>query len=624
MGTLFSTTNKTTATATANTPSAAKQVQAAQVKSEKEEKKIEAEAIQHIEKEIAKEDEAEQLLATAAAKAEEEARKKKADEDLAKAKAAEEARKAEEERVKAEAARVALKKAQDELAAAKAEEDRIKALAEAKRLSYNNAAQLICAIYHNYQFPSTRTNRDEWLTTVTNIVKNYLTVESFWIICNIPHVLPAIWPTGSGDASFHNYPMNSTTNKIDVSAYLTFLNTPNAAIATYVKANLVTYIVNICDSNFENTAVVDQTKIGTIHTKCGLYITNAEKSNTDLEWMTNTLRFIQDVNDEDMMHWKTLAAKTRKGYCDKQIRLVPSTFPKISPKYEAFECLLMLTNSVINQYGSLRSTKDELMIKSNETLKDYTNGGKCFEHKQYWLKRSYVKFFDNKLVWDRKTFISIHELEINVEEIIGRESTTNDWMSEISTHPETEVFMKTADINNPGYYKYVNPTQKYTSQFINDKPMIQVTLKIPILSAEINEKFKTRAIIDMFETLTGTGSEYQIFNVYAHMNRNLFSSIDYLNYSTKDFENISLLARYVFMALIQNSCKWSLVVPLEESMNFHKINANIPNKIFYPQLIWTKVEGVNDTLYKVEEKKAVVVTPTYVPPVYPLDNMVVV
>lgn len=465
---------------------------------------------------------------------------------------------------------------------------RAEELRDARRLLNIQASQLICAIYYNYQFGAIEDDpNNNWNDNVSSVINKCMSVDSFWLLCKIPQLLPVIWPTGTKEEHFHKYPTDDKGN-VNISEYIIMVE---SYIDAYVTNNLTEYISNICRANCKKNIYVDQTKNAQISKQCKDYINNTETSINDTEWITATMKFIQ-LND-DKMDWKCLAARTEKGICSSKIRVLPSTFPKISPEYELFEAILMLSNTVINQYGSLR-TLSGLMISGDESLTTHTNGGKCFKLNETWIKNNYAKANENLSapIWDHSTYVNVDDLEVESTIITGR----SDWMLDVSTHGVTEVYLKNAD-GSGGYYKYVNPTQKYTRLFINDEPEIEVALKIPKMSADINDDFKKNALKNMFTHLT-TDKNYQYYNVYSHVNRNLFTSMDYLNTTPVGFEqvdNVAPLARYIFEALIQNSCKWNLVIPLEETMNFHKINTTIGDKTHYPQSIWT---SMNTSIYK--------------------------
>lgn len=465
---------------------------------------------------------------------------------------------------------------------------RAKELKDARRLLNVQASQLLCALYYNYQFGDIDEDPDkDWGNNVVTVVDECLNVESFWLLCKVPQLLPLLWATGSECDNFHIYEKD-VKGEVNLSSYKILINTN---IESYVGNILPNYLTSVCQSNCKKYTDFNEERNNEIGTKCKQYLTETENVLNDSEWFKKTMNFLKD---DDKMNWKCFAARSGKGICSNEILLVPSTYPKLYPKYELYESLLMLTNTVINHYGDLRN-EDGTKVSPGSTG-NFTNGGKCFNINESITKNTFDKGIDMNNMWDGETYINVNSIVLNSTDVTG--VNDDSWMENTLLYDKMETYGQNAD-GKGGFLKYINPTQKYTRQFINDENNVEVAFQMPRLSAGIDESFTKNFLKNILNALQQ--KDYQFYNVFASNNKELFTSIDYLYITPKGFEqvdNVSPIARYIFEILVQHSCKWYLTFPVENTMSMSKINYNIllyddgKDKKILPQYIWTKSKNI--------------------------------
>lgn len=470
---------------------------------------------------------------------------------------------------------------------------RAQELKDARRLLNIQASQLLCALYYNYQFGEIDEDPDgEWGGNVETVIDKCLNVETFWLLCKIPQLLPLLWPTGSDCDKFHEYELDEKGEPI-VSSHKIAINTN---IETYVFSTLTNYLSSVCQANCKKYSDFNEDRNTELGKKCKKYLTEVETMLSDDEWVKRTQELIKD---DDKMNWKCFAARSGKGITKNKIRLLPSIFPKICPKYELYESLLMVTNTVINHYGDIR-TETGIRVNANSKEK-HTNGGQCFELNSTWIDNVYKKALDTTTIWDGETYVSVNSLLINIKDITGKEKD-EEWMKSTKLHDKTHVYGQLAD-GTGGYLKYVNPTQKYTQQFINDIDNVEVAFQMPRLSAAINSKFTTDFLFNIFTSLT-TNKDYTFYNVYGTNNKDILTSMDYLYIVPSGLEQIdavSPICRYIFEVMIQYSCQWYITVPIDNTMSMMKITANMmtykdgKDKSFLPQYTWTEVASLQQS-----------------------------
>ena len=466
-------------------------------------------------------------------------------------------------------------------------------------LTYIQASQLICALYHNYQFGYIDSDPDKhWDNNVNSVISSCVNEKSFWLLCTIPQLLPLLWPIGKSDDSFHQYELDQLGNP-NVSKYKSLVN---SLIPNYVANTLPKLIANVCKSNCKAFIDFNDDKNNSIIKKCKTYISSIESISTDTEWHEKTLEFISETDDDEEMSWKCFAAKSGKGICESKIRLLPPTFPKVYPKYELYESLLMLTNTVLNHYGDLRKDDSTRVPAKEKNSASHTTGGQCFLINPIYTKHTFKKI--TGIMWNRETYADASTIILNSSDVTGYNDEDDIWMENTSVCDDLEIYGQN-ERGTGGFVKYVNPTQKYTRLFINDTQYVQVLFQMPRLSASVNETFRKtflKTILNQLQT-----SAYQFNNVFSHVNKNFLTSIDYIYITPNGFEqvdHVSPIARYVFEVLVKNACKWYLTFPIENNMSLMKINSVIlsttssisNSKKFLPQYIWANSENMNREL----------------------------
>ena len=471
-------------------------------------------------------------------------------------------------------------------------ETQLKRMEELQNLEAHNiicASQLVCAILCNYQFGEIDYTSDpSWEQNIEKVLTQCLSTPVFWILCKIPYLLPLLWITGKGCDEFHKYELD-TSNIPSIEKHRVKINT---LIDNYVASNVRTYIKTLCQTNCYKYKDIDESRDNNFASICKSYLDNMNGERDITTWYNSTMKLFNNFNDG--LNWKCYAARSKKGICDSPILLLPSTYPKYCPKYELYESLLMVSNTIMNHYGDMRTDIGGPVKADSGT--DVTEGGKCFNLTSSWLSNALSNGINTSDIWDLETFISISELELS-EDLITSSSNSDTWMKETSVNNETQTFGASAD-GSGGYKKYVNPTQIYTQQFINDMDEIEVLFQMPRLGANMNEWFRINYLYNIFSSLTKE-TKYSAYNIYNSQNRNLFNSIDYLYLTPKGYEqldNVSPICRYVYEVLIQYSCKWFLTFPVDSMMSMYKINKNILNTHkteALPQYIW-----IDDTVSK--------------------------
>ena len=259
----------------------------------------------------------------------------------------------------------------------------------------------------------------------------------------------------------------------------------------------------------------------------------------------------------------------------------------------------MLTNTVLNHYGDLRKDDSTRLPAKEKNSSSHTTGGQCFSIIPMYTRHTFKKI--TGLMWNRETYADASTILLNSSDVTGYTDEDDTWMENTSVCDDLEIYGQN-ERGTGGFVKYVNPTQKYTRLFINDTQYVQVLFQMPRLSASVNETFRKtflKTILNQLQT-----SAYQFNNVFAHVNKNFLTSIDYIYITPNGFEQVdrvSPIARYVFEVLVKNACKWYLTFPIENTMSLMKINSVIlsttssvsNNKKFLPQYIWANSENVN-------------------------------
>jgi hypothetical protein len=283
----------------------------------------------------------------------------------------------------------------------------------------------------------------------------------------------------------------------------------------------------------------------------------------------------------NLYFFKLSTARARKGITKKTVKILPSRFPKRSYEYEIFEGMLFITNTLINFYGKYEKDKKKF-------------GGKCF--KSEFMKTSCEKRIVDDNLWD-KSFIPIEEININILDIVGGNT---DWQKGIFIPDDTVEKYKEINpekVEMTEKERFLNPTKWITYQFINDDKTdgMLSTFKIDLLASDITEVFKTDFFKILYENLK-ENKDYSDFNLISLPNKYLFSSCDYLVLNPpnenilQSHKEVSVLNQYIYKCLVEYSTKWSLVIPIDNTMNFGYINNVFPYQTVLPQQLYYNID----------------------------------
>lgn len=514
-------------------------------------------------------------------------------------------------------------------------------LKDARKALNIQAGVLLCALYYNYPFGTLEgsaldsgksiENDNSWQNNATDICNVTVNVNVFWLLCKIPQLLPLLWPTGRTEDAFHKYASRDSTGNPVPNDYNVEVN---GMIESYVDGPLKQYVSNVFQANCSRDLTIDTDGQTKLYEKCGKLIEQLQDVTSDAEWVTLVYQFIKD---DDKMRWKGFVAKSGKGICKSTVELLPATYPKLCPKYELYEALLMLSNTVINTYGQCKTStgsdvkavrtvtgtrkvkkffyelnveekegmdphSDDDIIEVDEpivevtTQKPDTSGGECFALKDSFVNKAYDAAIDNTTIWDGQTFVPTTTVP---EEKITSSSDTKSWMESTDLFNELEIYYlnntdRVAEAN--GLVRYKNPTKKYTCQFLNDVDGIIIPFQIPRLSANINAQFRKSFLYNAFMALT-TVPENEQYDLYRTNNKALFTSIDYMTMRPPALDDWAVeddvmpLPRFIYSCLIEYSCKWNLTVPVNNTVSMSMINGKIlsefNDKSLLPQYLWT-------------------------------------
>jgi hypothetical protein len=315
------------------------------------------------------------------------------------------------------------------------------------------------------------------------------------------------------------------------------------------------------------------------------FATSIKDAKDDADFISRMNTEIRRQCSEDVrvgFFYKLSTARARKGICAKTVRLLPSNFPKRSYEYEFFEGMMIITNCLINFYGVYDKTRSKY-------------GGKCF-------KSNYMLISGNKALidtaWDG-TFITTEQINLPASTIVGE---TTDWQTGIFTPDDTvESYTEYSPVDGEQVTKehFLNPTKWITYQLVNDGQVggIIQSFHIDLLASDMNDFFKTNFFKTMFTTIT-SDKNYEVFNLLSLPNKYLMTSADYvvLNPPNENIlqsnKNVSVLFQFLFKCLVEYSTKWSLVIPIDNTMSFGYVNTSVESaKLPYPQQSYSGISA---------------------------------
>lgn len=489
---------------------------------------------------------------------------------------------------------------------------------------------LICALIYNYPFGVNATaNLDSeiqqsWETNAEEMIEMTV-IEDVWMqLCKIPMLLPALWPTGALDASFHTYKdMNVTARDPNsVNEYDIIIK---SQIANYMP-RLKNYVRNIFKFNVKSVLdVKDITKQTEINAKCAEFIKNASKIDQLNAWLRFAIKF---MSDQPSYLWKTLSAKSNKGICPVKIHVVPKTYPRLNPYYELYCAIITILNSIYNNIGEILDA-DMNRIKVNKEAEVLVkkasinvHGGQCFDFNVKWYENSCVKAYDEgfDIIWDGKSYKYVDDVWMSLENIVDIKQGdlsipeyNTKWISETKLLDSVDVIWNKPETGNPeadasreGYLKYKNPTFDYSSTFLNDVGKSNLLFKMPRIGAYLGE---SKVVINMFKEIQNINK----YNVLGNNNpnANLMNFLEFLitNPNTDAFGYEPPVSKFIYWVLIQNSCIWNLTFPIDNTMSFCKINnlfiKNLKDEKLLPQNVlratpWNLTVGNVDNSFDAE------------------------
>lgn len=556
------------------------------------------------------------------------------------------------------------KKEQDEKQR-KEEEERLKKLEEEKKEAERKAAEAaaaeaaklaaICrmdtALVLSAILYNANVNRNANSTTYGADIKAFLakvSLKVFMLLCKVPQLLPIIWPVGLGDDEYHTY-VQKPDASVDATKYYEFLfGNGGATMTKYINQKLKPLLQKVLYFNCVANPVCKLAREEVNLRKSKELITKVEGLKDDAA----LVKLMRDfTNDYDQMILKMFPTVIDKGVCAKDVRLLPKNYPPICIRYEMYEAILMIVNTIINNIGRARKlngsdvgvigtgTKkvkvekkysdmtteerekhakepraDDIVVSWEEEQPDVksdkieVNGGLCFKFNENWNKYwgDNAKKMED---WDGSSFKVIEENKVTEEAVTGK-ADFKDWMLNPGSHNETEVYYKngTSEVakNNggaTGVTKFVNPTKKYTTLFLldDDQAYDLANFTMPLLSAEMTENAKKSLILDLYKGIID--DKWKECNPSALYNKNIMCSTMIATMKHESLRGglsaqVSAFVSYIYNILIVDMTKWKLMFPMNTTMSFGSINqrlmeiGNVDGNTQLPQYQWCRNDKI--------------------------------
>ena len=449
------------------------------------------------------------------------------------------------------------------------------------------------------------------LSTMTEIKKNYNSIydilfptdndelckEIFYTMCKISPLLPLVYPTGQNDGDLHNYKLNSEL-KVDT---FDFIGKLDSYIMTYIKGNFKTYLFNVVVSNCFDYMYDPNSDEMAKHDKL---VEDLIKDTADLltteELINKVYKFLRSFTEGSnninyIMRLKMLAAKSHKGVCQQEVKVLPKYYPKICTKYELWECILIILNTIFYNYGSMQTSTGELIkSKSTSIPSNASEGGLCYELPEKYIEKCYEEYFDldPANIWDQNEYIETKSREMEAS-VITNVDDDEIWMSSVDVHKKAIIIGM--DETGEGTLKYENPTHRYTYQLLTDSIIPQEEFSFPKIGATKSADFQKRVLYNIVDKILIYGNEVST-SVIKSTNASLFMSFDYLTVSppgyTPGYERISTTNAYIYQTILADALVFYLVFPLDITMTMSKINRMIQKALgknewwLLPQMIW--------------------------------------
>ena len=449
-------------------------------------------------------------------------------------------------------------------------------------------------------------------------------LEIFDSICLISPLLPLVFPTGKEDNDIHSYSYGQNGG-VDTVAFMSKLN---GYRQEYISGNLKQYCKNVCLSNcYEWMYDFDSDYASSIDKKCKALIKKVGDYTTTKDAVADIYDFIKSFDSErDIMRLKMLSAKSRKGICTNQIKILPKYYPKICPRYELWEAILMIINIICYQFGFIQTPTSEALTSTKASKSsDDTDGGQCFSIPKDYPKKCFEQYYDLDMnhMWNLTDYIQVddHELRIEADKITGQ---TDDevWMKDTEVCSDLKIICP--DETGNGRVKYVNPTQPYTYQLLQDDTAPNESFSLAKIAVTKSKTMQWDVLYNLVQQLM-KDETVKDASIYRVANSDLFYSFDYLVTTPEGYEQsyrISPTCQFMYQTILADAMQWRLVFPIDNTMTMSKINTNILTDMketdinVLPQMIWADnlLQVSNDRSTKPPSFDNVDVVMTYVQP----------
>lgn len=535
----------------------------------------------------------------------------KQEEDLQKAYAADHARL---ERLKKELAEKQKKISEQRMEELEEAIERARLRRETFKETCIRASQLVCALICNYQ-NGTIKDPDldpNWENNTNKLIKNCVIDEVFKLLCSTKELLPLLWFTGPECSKYHSSFKPNANGIVEITPALKDYYKNN--ISDYVKNHVSEYAYKVISSNCNDLVISDA-----IINPCKQYLTEAEKCITIEDFTRLTHNFLTS-SEHFILRTQMLTARADKRPTTEDIYVLPTHYPHYSSDLELALAILYLTNTIMNQYGVMQDANG-IMFKNNASDKNNSStgeltapaghnyGGCCYKD-PVEINRVITKLFNRYAQTDKDEFFEVWTFEnMNLTGDIGSfnhkgDSVLSDFYKYTKTiHLGAHIAYQDAN-EQGGYYKFTNPTQKYTKLFINDEDSIEKELTTPRLSAYLLER--KEGFIKRICTNLNNTEDFDIYCTHKINNGWMLSRFDIINLVPDELnmgsDVIPPMSRFMFDTLVKNICKWDLIISLEDNMNFHYINTNLyqtyDTEEYFPQTLYAANGKWNGLLEK--------------------------
>ena len=465
------------------------------------------------------------------------------------------------------------------------------------------ASQLVCALICNYQ-NGTIKDPDldpNWENNTNKLIKDCVKEDVFKLLCSTKELLPLLWFTGPECSKYHSSFKPNAKGIVEITPALKDYYKNN--ITDYVKNHITEYVYKVLTSNCNDLIISDS-----IINSCKQYLTEAEKCITIDDFTRLTHTFLTS-SEQFILRTQMLTARADKRPTTEDIHVLPTHYPHYSSDLELALAILYLTNTITNQYGVMQDANG-IMFKNTSSDKNkqstagelsppsgHNYGGCCYKD-PVEINNVITKLFNRYAQIDKDEYFEVWTFDYMdlTGDISGFNHKGDSVLSDFYKYTKTihlSAHIAYQDANEEGgYYKFSNPTQKYTKLFINDEDSIEKELTTPRLSAYLLER--KEGFIKRICTNLNNNEDFDIYCTHKINNGWMLSRFDLINLVPDELnmgsDVIPPMSRFMFDTLVKNICKWDLIISLEDNMNFHYINTNLyrtyGSEEFYPQTLY--------------------------------------